>query len=95
MTELLPERALKRAKELDAYLRERKKPKGSLHGLPISVKEHYAMKGLGHNGAFAAWVDRKAEDDAPVLKALWNAGCVFYVRTTEPQLIVCTNLLHS
>ncbi|MCJ1368345.1 hypothetical protein MMC16_007487 [Acarospora aff. strigata] len=88
ITELLPGRALKRAKELDNYLRESKKPLGPLHGLPISVKEHIGMKGLDLNAGFVAWVGKKAEDDALVLKILWDAGCVFYVRTTEPQLLM-------
>ena len=46
------------------------------------------MKGLDLNAGFVAWVGKKAEDDALVLKILWDAGCVFYVRTTEPQLLV-------
>ncbi|MCJ1471755.1 hypothetical protein MMC13_000395 [Lambiella insularis] len=88
VTELLPERALARAKSLDEYYSEHKRPIGPLHGLPISVKEHVGMKGLGLNAGFISWYDRKAEDDAHILKILWNAGCVFYVRTTEPQTLM-------
>ena len=47
LTELLPEQAIARAHDLDAYLTEHKKPMGPLHGLPISVKAHIGMKGLG------------------------------------------------
>jgi hypothetical protein len=36
-TELLPERALERAKYLDEYYSKNRKPIGPLHGLPISV----------------------------------------------------------
>lgn len=36
-TELLPERALERAKYLDEYYSKNQKPVGPLHGLPISV----------------------------------------------------------
>ncbi len=43
------------------------------------------MKDLRINAGFLSWWDRKAVDDAPVLKILWAAGCVFYVRTTQPQ----------
>lgn len=88
VTELLPERSLRRANELDWYLAEHKRPYSPLHGLPISVKEHIAMKDLGLNAGFMAWVGRKAQDDALVLKILWEAGCIFYVRTTEPQTLV-------
>lgn len=46
------------------------------------------MKGLGFNAGFVAWWDRKAPDDADIIKILWNAGCVFYVRTTQPQVLM-------
>ena len=87
-TELLPERALTRAKELDDYYAQHKKPIGPLHGLPISVKEHIGMKGLDLNAGFVAWVGRLSPDDALILKLLRNAGCVFYVRTTQPQTLM-------
>ncbi|KAI4160407.1 MAG: hypothetical protein LQ342_005731 [Letrouitia transgressa] len=88
ITELLPEEALARAKELDEHYREHKTPIGPLHGLPISVKEHIGMKGKGLNAGFVSWWDRKGEDDANVLKILWKAGCVFYARTTQPQTLM-------
>ena len=46
------------------------------------------MKDLGLNAGFISWWDRKGEDDAHVLKILWNAGCVFYARTTQPQTLM-------
>ena len=88
ITELLPERAMARAKFLDEYLSTHGKPIGPLHGLPISVKEHIGMKGLGLNAGFVSWWDHKAEDDAVVLKILWRAGAVFYARTSQPQTLM-------
>lgn len=88
ITELLPERAIARAKYLDDFLTLHKKPIGPLHGLPISVKEHIGMKGLGLDTGFVSWWGRKAEEDAHLLEILWEAGCVFYVRTTEPQALM-------
>lgn len=85
VNELLPERALARAKELDEYYAQHKRPIGPLHGLPISVKSHVGMKDLESNTGFASWVGRKSPDDANVLKILLAAGAVLYVRTTEPQ----------
>lgn len=88
ITELLPQRAIARANFLDEYHSQHGKPIGPLHGLPISVKEHIGMKGLGLNAGFVSWWDHKGEDDALVLKILWNAGCVFYARTTQPQTLM-------
>ena len=88
ITELLPERALARAEQLDLYYHEHHEPIGPLHGLPVSVKEHVGMKDLGVNAGFISWWNNKAKDDAHVLKILWNAGCVFYARTTQPQSLM-------
>lgn len=87
-TELLPKRALKRAAELDEFHAKHGRPSGPLHGLPISVKEHIAMKELDLNAGFVSWVGNVAPDDALILKLLWKAGCVFYARTTEPQTLM-------
>ena len=46
------------------------------------------MKGLSLNAGFVAWVDNQADEDAHTLKILWQAGCIFYARTTEPQTLV-------
>ncbi|KAI0429543.1 amidase signature domain-containing protein [Xylaria sp. FL1042] len=88
VTELLPEPALKRAAELDNYLAATRQPIGPLHGVPISVKEHIAMKGHDLNAGFVSWVGRVAEEDAHILRILWDAGAVFYVRTTQPQTLM-------
>ncbi|KAK3114453.1 hypothetical protein LTR53_007224 [Teratosphaeriaceae sp. CCFEE 6253] len=86
-TELLPDRALARAKHLDECFASHG-PVGPLHGLPISVKEHLSMKGLDINAGFVSWVGRIAPDDALILKLLRRAGAVFYARTTEPQALM-------
>ncbi|KAI0022508.1 amidase [Xylariomycetidae sp. FL0641] len=88
VAELLGGRALRRAAELDALLRAEGRPVGALHGVPVSVKEHLAMKGLDLNAGFVSWVGRVAEEDALILQCLWEAGAVFYVRTTQPQTLM-------
>lgn len=85
ITDLLPERALARAKELDEHLRITGKPLGPLHGLPISVKEHVAMKGLDMNAGYCTFYGRISAEDALILQILRNAGAVFHARTMQPQ----------
>ncbi|KAG8696480.1 hypothetical protein FRC08_007116 [Ceratobasidium sp. 394] len=46
LTEIFVERALARAAEMDEYLAKNRKPKGPLHGLPISLKDQFTMEGL-------------------------------------------------
>ncbi|KAI1614495.1 amidase [Exophiala viscosa] len=88
VTEVLPKAAIERATYLDEYLKTNKKPIGPLHGLPISVKEHIGMKGLGLNGGFVSWWDHVGKEDAHIIQLLQNAGCVLYVRTTQPQCLM-------
>ncbi|KAL9610378.1 MAG: hypothetical protein Q9167_004918 [Letrouitia subvulpina] len=87
-TALAQKLALTRADYLDDQFRKHKKPVGPLHGLPISVKEQIGMKGLRLCAGYVAWWDKTAEEDALLLKILWRAGAVFYVRTTEPQTMM-------
>lgn len=88
ITELLPERALSRAKFLDHFLEEKGHTIGPLHGVPISVKEHIGIKDLDHNAGFVAWVGRTSPVDSHILEILENAGAILYARTTQPQTLM-------
>ncbi|KAF1982542.1 amidase [Aulographum hederae CBS 113979] len=98
ITELLPSAALARAKYLDDYYAEHKKPIGPLHGLPISVKEHIAMKDLDINCGYISRVGTVGTVQSTILQILWKAGCVFYARTTQPQTLMhleCSSNLYG
>ncbi|CAF4807039.1 unnamed protein product [Rotaria sp. Silwood1] len=84
-TEFLGEEAIDRAKYLDEEFKKRGGPIGPIHGLPISVKEMVAMRGRRISSGWVKWIDRIADDDALILKILYEAGAIFYVRTTQPQ----------
>lgn len=88
LTELLPERALQRAKELDAYFEQHKRPIGPLHGLPISVKEHIGFEGLRCTTGYISHWDVVSKEDAHILQVLHDAGAVFHCRTTVPQTMM-------
>ncbi|KAF2246347.1 amidase [Trematosphaeria pertusa] len=88
ITEFLPSLALDRARELDAYYEEHKRPIGSLHGLPVSVKEHIGFRGLRCTTGYVAHWDNISKEDAHVLQILQDAGAVFHCRTTIPQTMM-------
>lgn len=46
LTEVFIDRALRRAAELDAHLKEHGTVVGPLHGLPISLKDQFPVKGI-------------------------------------------------
>ena len=85
LTELLWDQALERAKYLDSL----PEPTGPLFGLPISTKEHHGQKGANvySNASYVAWIG-KAHGSVQLYDVLWDAGCVFFARTTQPQTIM-------
>ncbi|KAF2675444.1 amidase [Microthyrium microscopicum] len=86
ITELLPETALSRARHLDEFWAEHKKPIGPLHGLCISVKECIGMQGLRLSSGYCTfWNHPPPKSDALVLRILTRAGAIFHARTTVPQ----------
>lgn len=88
--EFFPELALTQAKELDAYYERYKKPVGPLHGLPISLKDQFRIKGLETSMGYVAWIGNYDEEDSVLVALLRKAGAVFYVKTSVPQsLMVC------
>ncbi|KAJ9500827.1 hypothetical protein H2202_003385 [Exophiala xenobiotica] len=85
LTELLWDEAIERARYLDSL----PEPVGPLHGLPISTKEHHGSKSKNGtaNGSYVAWIGKP--QGAPLLyDILWDAGCVYYARTTQPQTVM-------
>jgi amidase len=95
-TEFLADEAIARAKELDAIFKETGKTVGPLHGIPISVKEHVALKGKRCNAGFVAWVnDELAEEDSLTVAYLKNAGAVVHVRTNQPQSLMVSGSAKS
>jgi Asp-tRNA(Asn)/Glu-tRNA(Gln) amidotransferase A subunit family amidase len=88
--EFFPELALAQAKELDAYYEKNQKPIGPLHGLPISLKDQFRIKGLETSMGYVAWIGKYDEEDSVLVTLLRKAGAVFYVKTSVPQsLMVC------
>jgi amidase len=79
------EEALSAAAELDEYMALHGKPKGPLHGLPISVKEHVFLEGTPATSGFIAWADEVSPVDSLIVQVLRDAGAVFHVKTTNPQ----------
>ncbi|KAM0263954.1 hypothetical protein ACHAQJ_000989 [Trichoderma viride] len=87
LTELLSERAISRAIELDTRLLQFSGPLGPLHGLPVSIKSHI---GIAHrplaSGYCASFHSRsRPTTDALLVQILSRAGAIVHARTTEPQ----------
>ena len=82
------ELAVKEAKKCDVE-RAEGRLRGSLHGLPISVKEQMRMSGFQTTcGACCRLMDPPAQDTAVLVTLLKQAGAIPFVRTNVPQLLM-------
>ncbi|KAJ5623265.1 hypothetical protein N7490_011870 [Penicillium lividum] len=84
LSEIFFDEALETAKSLDEYLKSTGKPKGPLHGLPISIKDNFNIKGKDSTQGFTSRVGQPAESNSPMIQLLLDAGAVLYVKTNVP-----------
>ncbi|VDC00620.1 unnamed protein product [Peniophora sp. CBMAI 1063] len=86
LAEIMFDDALKRAKELDEYLRVNKKTVGPLHGLPVSLKDVFRVRGTNSAIGVVSFLDvlDTVDTEAFIVKELRALGAVIYVKTTCP-----------
>ena len=59
--------------------------RGPFHGLPISVKECYFVKGYPCTNGMAKWIGRVSEEDGSLIKMMREMGAVPFCLTNIPQ----------
>ncbi|KAK9449100.1 amidase signature domain-containing protein [Limtongia smithiae] len=88
-TEFFPDLALARAQELDDYYKSSGgKTVGPLHGLPISLKDQFRVKGIDACMGYVSWIGRIAEENSTIVDLLLAAGAVFFVKTNIPTSLM-------
>jgi aspartyl-tRNA(Asn)/glutamyl-tRNA(Gln) amidotransferase subunit A len=80
-THVFADEALARAKELQDA-----EAIGPLHGVPIAVKDLYDIAGVVTSGCCAAYLERTATDDSPVVAKLKAAGAIIVGKTNMHEL---------
>ncbi|KDQ12989.1 hypothetical protein BOTBODRAFT_56307 [Botryobasidium botryosum FD-172 SS1] len=96
LTEILFAEALAEAEALDKEFRATKKIKGPLHGVPVSFKDLFHIKGFDHTIGFTDWANHPAADDAMLVRQIRAAGGIIIAKTNVPQTMVsfeCSNPL--
>ncbi|KAF4970369.1 hypothetical protein FZEAL_10061 [Fusarium zealandicum] len=86
LTEIFFQKALDRAKELDAYMAREGKPLGPFHGLPISLKDTWQVKGEAATLGFVSYLPKPVADkDSTIVEMLLEGGAIFYCKTNVSQ----------
>ncbi|KAK3900023.1 Acetamidase [Staphylotrichum tortipilum] len=90
-------RALTRAAQLDAHLATTNSPVGPLHGLPISLKDQFHVKGVDTTMGYIGWIGRNLGVTDPaqthhiesqLTTELLSVGAVLYCKTSLPQTLL-------
>ena len=79
------EGARKRAQEADEALR-RGEIWGPLHGVPVTIKDHYATKGMKTTSSLPELVDYVPKYDATVVDRIRKAGAIILGKTNLPSM---------
>ena len=80
--------ALEHARSLDAHLQQTGNPVGPLHGLPISLKDNFNIKGKDSTVGFTSLVNTPAEENATLVDILEQLGAVRYCKTNVPTAMM-------
>ena len=97
MHEIFFEAAYQHAKLLDAYYAEHKAPIGPLHGLPISLKDQFHVKGVETTMGYVGWIGtfegkkgtgQEKVYESEMVRELRNLGAVLYCKTSVPHTLM-------
>jgi Asp-tRNA(Asn)/Glu-tRNA(Gln) amidotransferase A subunit family amidase len=95
LTEPLFAEAIARAKFLDEYLAAQGQPFGPLHGLPVSVKDTFDVKGVDSSIGLAYLCGKPAARNAPLVDLLLSLGCVIVAKTNIPQTLASLDSVNN
>lgn len=95
MTEILFDQALRRAESLDQHFSVQDKPIGPLHGLPISLKDTFRVKGCDSSIGLGALCYKPSTSDSPLVSVLLQAGAVIYCKTNVPQTMMSLDSINN
>ncbi|KAJ5753222.1 hypothetical protein N7520_010139 [Penicillium odoratum] len=87
LTEPLFDRALHRARELDEHLQRTGHPVGPLHGLPVSVKDTFRVKGVDSSIGLSALAFKPSSANSPLVDLLESLGAIVIAKTNVPQTL--------
>ncbi|KAJ5359467.1 uncharacterized protein N7496_011880 [Penicillium cataractarum] len=95
LSEILFDKAIARARELDKYLETTGRTKGPFHGLPISIKDNFNIIGHDSTVGFTSLVNDPATYNSTLIDLLLDAGAVLYVKTNVPTAMMIAESVNN
>ncbi|KAI3536222.1 acetamidase [Colletotrichum abscissum] len=90
-TELIFEEALKRAKALDVHLEWTGSVVGPLHGLPVSLKDIFDVKGFDSTIGWVNLIGKPSKENSVLSDVLIAQGAVLFVKTNVAQALMLSD----
>jgi Asp-tRNA(Asn)/Glu-tRNA(Gln) amidotransferase A subunit family amidase len=88
LTEIFFTEALAHARELDREYAQTGRTRGPLHGVPVSLKDTFRVKGYDASIGIASLAEQPARENALLVDILLRAGAVLYCKTGVPQTLM-------
>ena len=92
--------AIQTARDLDQYFKDHGTVKGPLHGLPISLKDQFHVKGYDTTMGYVGWIGtyegskdpaKVHKVDSQIVKELLSLGAVLYCKVRCQSQYYCVN----
>lgn len=96
LTEVLFKDALNEARRLDDEFKATSKLRGAFHGVPLTFKDQYQIKGYDTTIGFTHWANNHASQDAELVAQARSQGAIIIAKTNVPQTMLgfeCANPL--
>ncbi|KAL1959969.1 hypothetical protein VTO42DRAFT_637 [Malbranchea cinnamomea] len=88
ITEVLFEDALAQAERLDKLFKETGRLQGPLHGVPVTLKDQFNVKGYDSTLGYVGRAFKPATEDAVLVQILKSMGAIILAKTNLPQSIL-------
>ncbi|OBT97574.1 hypothetical protein VE01_04442 [Pseudogymnoascus verrucosus] len=88
LTEIFFDDALARAKFLDEEYARTGKTLGPLHGVPVSLKDTFKVRGYDASIGIASLAENPAQENSLLVDVLLQQGAVLYCKTNVPQTLM-------
>jgi amidase len=80
--------AMQRAKALDESLETTGQLHGPLHGLPVSLKDQFDVRGVDSTLGFVSLCGKPAKRNSVLVDMLESLGAIVFCKTTLPMTIM-------
>lgn len=86
---------MQRAAYLDSHFAKTGRTLGPLHGLPISLKDSFDIRGIDSSIGIAALAHKPAQSNASLVDLLLDAGAVLHCKTNVPQTLMSLDSVNN